>query len=133
MRDYARLQTAVLLRRFAFQVNRTARNTDADSIHDLRTSIRRLSQCLRVFADFYPEDAGKKLRRRMRDLMSAAGSVRDLDIAVELAVKSGVASDAPLTQSLEVERRQSAHRLALQARRWNNKDFSRKWRARLEL
>jgi CHAD domain-containing protein len=133
MRDYARLQTAILLRRFAFQVNRTARNTDADSIHDLRTSIRRLSQCLRVFADFYPEDAGKKLRRQMRDLMSAAGSVRDLDIAVELAVKSGVASDAPLIQSLETERRQSARRLALQARRWNNKDFSRKWRARLEL
>jgi CHAD domain-containing protein len=133
MRDYARLQTAILLRRFAFQVNRTARNTDADSIHDLRTSIRRLSQCLRIFADFYPGNAGKKLRRQMQDLMSTAGSVRDLDIAAELAVKSGVASDTPLIQSLEAERRQSARRLALKARRWNNKDFSRKWRARLEL
>jgi len=133
MRDYARLQTAILLRRFAFQVNRAARNTDADSIHDLRVSIRRFSQCLRIFAGFYPEDTGRKLRRRMRDLMDAAAAVRDLDIAVELATKAGVSSDAALVQSLETERRQAARRLALQARRWNSKDFSRKWRARLEL
>ena len=133
MRDYARLQTAILLRRFAFQVNRAARNTDADSIHDLRVSIRRFSQCLRIFASFYPEDTGRKLRRRMRDLMDAAAAVRDLDIAVELATKAGVSSDAALVQSLETERRQAARRLALQARRWNSKDFSRKWRARLEL
>ena len=133
MRDYARLQTAILLRRFAFQVNRTARNTDADSIHDLRVSIRRLSQCLRIFTDFYPRHTGRRLRDRMSDLMGTAATVRDLDIAVELALKSGVASDAAIVQSLETERRQAARRLALKARRWNSKDFSRKWRARLEL
>jgi len=132
MRDYARLQTAILLRRFAFQVSRTARNTDADSIHDLRVSIRRLSQCLRIFAEFYPGNAAKKLRRQMSDLMSAAAAVRDLDIAVELGAESGLSHDAPVIQSLETERRQAARRLALTARRWN-KDFSRKWRARLEL
>src|SRR5262252_1407941 len=100
MRDYARLQTAILLRRFAFQVNRTARNTDADSIHDLRVSIRRLSQCLRIFSDFYPPHTGRKLRRRMQDLMRAAAGVRDLDIAIELATQAGVSPDAKIVQSL---------------------------------
>jgi len=133
MRDYARLQTSILLRRFAFQVNRTARNTDADAVHDLRVSIRRLSQCLRIFADFYPGQGGKKLRRLMSDLMNAAAAVRDHDIALALATESGASPKSAVCQSLETERRQAAHRLTLKARRWNAKDFSRKWRARLEL
>ncbi len=133
MREYARLQTAILLRRFAFQVNRTARNTDADAIHDLRVSIRRLSQCLRIFGGFYPGHAGRKLRRRMSDLMGSAAAVRDLDIAVDLARKSRLPAEAPFIRSMDSERRLAARRLALKTRRWSNKDFSRKWRARLEL
>jgi hypothetical protein len=73
MRDYARQQTAILLRRLAYQLNRAARNGDADSIHDLRIAIRRLSRCLRVFAPFFPADSWKKIRRRLAELMEATG------------------------------------------------------------
>lgn len=69
----------------------------------------------------------------MSDLMSAAASVRDLDIALALAAESGVSPKSSVLQSLETERRHAARRLSLKARRWNSKDFSRKWRARLEL
>jgi len=33
---------------------------DVDSVHDLRTSIRRLSECLRAFEELYPRgEAGR--------------------------------------------------------------------------
>ena len=47
MREYARLHTAILLRRLAYQLTRAAKSADPESIHDLRVSIRRLSGCLR--------------------------------------------------------------------------------------
>ena len=63
MRDYALAQTAILLRRLAFQANRAARTGDADAVHDLRVAIRRLSRCLRTFAQFYPDNSWKRMRR----------------------------------------------------------------------
>ena len=133
MRDYARHQTAILLRRFAFQVNRTARGANPEAVHDLRVSVRRLSECLRVFARFYPGNTGKRLRRRIADLMKRAGGVRDYDIAMELLAEAGVTARTPLVKSLAAERRKAAHQLELEARRWKSKDFSQKWRGRLEL
>ena len=41
-----------------------AREGDADSIHDVRVAMRRLSRCLRVFAPFYPQGSVEKIRRR---------------------------------------------------------------------
>ncbi len=133
MRDYARLQTAILLRRFAFQVNRAARAGDADSIHDLRVSIRRLNRCLRVFSQFYPPGAWKRPRRKLSGLMEAAGAVRDRDIAMQLLGESGVPQRAAIMTQLRAERSRAAHDLSLAIQRWQSRDFSQKWRARLEL
>ena len=67
MREYVRLQTAMLLRRLAFQVSRNARSgRDADAIHDLRVAIRRLNRCLRVFAEFYPGSSGRRSAGSLR-------------------------------------------------------------------
>jgi CHAD domain-containing protein len=133
MRDYARLQTAILLRRLAFQVNRTARGGDADSIHDLRVAIRRLNRCLRVFAQFYPGHSWKKIRRQLSELMEAAGAVRDRDITIELLGKAAVSRRSAIVTRLERERRAASHELMLEIRRWENHNFSAKWRSRLEL
>lgn len=132
MREYARLQTSILLRRFAFQVNRVTKSTDADGIHDLRVSIRRLSRCLRVFADLYPDKTWKRLRSRMRELMTACGAVRDFDIALELLEEAGT-PDPGLAETLQKQRRKAAHKLTLELRGWKRKDFSQQWRRRLEL
>jgi len=132
MREYARLQTAVLLRRLAFQVNRASRFGDADSIHDLRVAIRRLSQCLRVFAQFFPGGSANKVRKQLRGLMRIAGEVRDRDIAAGLLAAAGVPRAAVVTR-LEAERRAAVHDLMLEIRRWQSQGFSRKWRSRLEL
>ena len=133
MRDYARLQTAILLRRLAYQLNRAARNSDTESIHDLRVAIRRLSRCLRVFAPFFPGDSWKKVRRQLAELMEAAGNVRDRDIAVLLLAEAGLPPRAAVATRLAAERRKASRELLLEIRRWKARSFSRKWRSRLEL
>jgi triphosphatase len=133
MREYARLQTAILLRRMAFQIRRAARSGDAESIHDLRVAIRRLNACLRVFAQFYPGRSAKRIRRRLTELMEMAGAVRDLDVTLELMHQSGASTRTALARQLHDERRQAYSRLQAEARLWKNRAFSRKWRSRLGL
>ena len=133
MQDYARLQTAILLRRFAFQVNRAARSGDAESIHDLRVAIRRLSRCLRVLSQFYPDPYWKRIRRQLADLMDTAAAVRDRDIALQLLAAARLPKRAAIVTRLQAERRQAAAGLLLEIRRWKSQDLSKKWRSRLEL
>ena len=133
MREYARLQTRILLRSLASQVNRAAQTGDADAIHDLRVAIRRLSRCLRVFAQFYPGRSWKPVRRRLADLMDACGSVRDRDIAIGLLEKSGVPAASPLVRRLDAERRAADEELRRELRRWKDRGFRRQWQTRLEL
>jgi CHAD domain-containing protein len=133
MREYVRVQTGILLGGVAFQVNRTARSGDAEAIHDLRVAVRRLSRCLRVFAQFYPARSWKPMRRRLTGLMDACGSVRDRDVAVELLEKAGVGADSPLVRQLHEERRTADGELRRVLRRWKKAGFSRRGRVRLEL
>lgn len=133
MRDYVRLQTAILLRRFAFQVNRTSQSADAESIHDLRVAIRRFSRCLRVFSQFYPNHTWKRIRTQLNELMGMAGAVRDRDIALELLADAKISKRTSIVTRFQTERKQLAADLIKELRRWKSRDFSRKWRRRLEL
>ena len=133
MRDYARHQTALLIARFTVELNRAARDLDADSIHDMRVAMRRLSRCLRVFAPFYPPRSWKKIRHRISVLMAAAGAVRDCDIAIELAGRAGVSPRSGLVAQLVLRRRKSERDLVLEIRRWKRHDSLDAWPSRLEL
>src|SRR5205085_11543792 len=105
MREYALQQTAILLRRLAFQVNRAAKARGADDIHDLRVAIRRFSRALRLFAQFYPAGSWKKIRRQLSDLMDRAGNVRERDIALEMLAKAELRPASSVARRLETERR----------------------------
>jgi len=133
MRQYVRLQTSILLRRLAFEVNRTAKTGDADAIHDLRVAVRRLSRCLRAFSQFYPGRSWKKVRRKLHELMAATGEVRDRDIAVELLLKAGIESEASAIRILEEERCSAAQHLSTVLHHWQERSLSRKWRGELGL
>ena len=133
MREYVHSQTAILLRRLAFQINRAARNGDAGAVHDLRVAIRRLSRCLRAFAQFDPGHGWKKMRRRLADLMDACGNVRDLDIAFELLGKAGMPPSSPALRSLGAERARAERDLLAELRRWKGSAASREWKAQLGL
>ena len=133
MREFVRAQTAILLRRLAYQIARSAKTGDADTIHDLRVAIRRLNRCLQVFSKFYPDNSRKKIRGRLRDLMHAAGAVRDFDIALELIPAAGLQKEGDLSARLVADRRRLNHDLLQEIRRWKSASFSKKWRQQLDL
>ena len=133
MPEFAQLQTAVLLRRLAFEVNRAAKNGDQAAVHDLRVAIRRFSRSLRVFAQFYPAGSWKKIRHRLADFMETSGGVRDRDIALQLLTEAGVPREAAMALRLQDERRQAAQRLLRELRRFRTHNLFRKWRDHLEL
>ena len=133
MRDFVRQQTARLLDQFAEQLTVAARTGDADAIHDLRVSIRRLSRCLRVFAEFYPGRSWKKVRAQLSDLLHTAGIVRDRDIGLDLLVAAGVSKRAALAARLADERREASRELWIEIRRWQERNIASKWRRRLGL
>jgi CHAD domain-containing protein len=132
MKDHVHLQTAALLRRLAVQMNRTAKSADEEAIHDLRVVIRRLSRCLRVFSIFYPGNSWKRLRRRLRTLMDAAAVVRDLDITAELVARAG-AENTALLPAISEARTRAKRQLQREARLWNARGWSKKWRNALGL
>ena len=133
MRDHVRLQTAILLRRFAYEVGHAANSGSADAIHDLRVSIRRLNNCLRLFAPFYPRHSAKRIHRRLDGLMELGGSLRNLDVTLELLSQAGVSARSAIVVRLRDERRKTSQGLVREARLWKNRGFSRKWRGQLGL
>jgi CHAD domain-containing protein len=133
MRPYALRRTALLLHRFSGQVTNAAETVHADGIHDLRVSIRRFSRGLREFADFYPRDSWRPIRRQLTGLMQLAGAVRDCDIAVELLQKAGVSDRSPVVRQLQAQRRQASQGLQTEARLWKAQAVTRQWRKQLEV
>ena len=133
VRDYALERASLLLRRLAFQMHRTARLRDAESIHDLRVSIRRFQQCLVVFAQFFPHGQAKKIRGRLHQIMQIAGEIRNRDIALELLQKSGLPADADIEGTWREEARQLHGELLRLLGRFGRRDLSRRWGGRLGL
>ena len=133
IRDHAAGQTSALLRRLAFQANRTARRSDAGAVHDLRVSIRRLAQCLRIFGQFFPRERGRKFQHKLSAVMDLASAVRDRDIAMAFLAAAGIPSDSDLVQALSQERTRAERSLVDTLQRWSRRGFQKKWRSRLEL
>jgi len=133
MQKYALDQAATLLGRLAFQVNQVSKQPDPEPIHNMRISIRRFNECLRVWNQFLPGHSTKKIRRRMRNIMDLAAEVRNRDIALELLKQAGVASRSRLAVTLAQEREQAKKELQRVVRRWSKRNFSQKWRTKLNL
>jgi CHAD domain-containing protein len=133
IRAYALQQTRTLLRRLAFQVSLTARQGDPDSVHDLRVAIRRFTQALRVFGQFFPLAQSKKIRRKLKAIMNEAATVRNLDITIDRMKDAGIAGRSQAVAALKKERKQAEQRLLDSIRRSSRNNFSRKWREKLEL
>ncbi|HRJ20834.1 MAG TPA: CHAD domain-containing protein, partial [Bryobacteraceae bacterium] len=97
--EFARGETEARMARFFEELERATRAPDEEAVHDLRVSIRRFSQALRIFAPLLPGKAVKKIRGRMKVVMDAAAVVRDLDVGMEALAELGVeAEDAVVVQ-----------------------------------
>ena len=133
MEKYARDQASLRLNRLAFELRRAAKSPDADSIHDLRVSIRRFTQCLKTFSQFFPSKEAKKVRRRLRTILKLAAEVRDRDIALELLAKAPGNPASQISARLARDRKQAEEELAGALARWRRREFSLKCRNRLQL
>jgi CHAD domain-containing protein len=88
---YALKETRVCLQRFKKNLRHTAKHPeDPDAIHDLRVSIRRLSQCFRTFRGLLDPVPVKQLRRRLHKLMDLCAAVRNCDVALSLLHQVGI-------------------------------------------
>src|SRR6202047_2788389 len=87
MDRFAGAQAARLLGKLAFQVRHAAKHPNEEAIHDLRVSIRRLSQCLREFHKFFPRKKTKGILNKLGRVMDLAAEMRNRDIAIELIGK----------------------------------------------
>jgi CHAD domain-containing protein len=135
MHDYAIEQMNRLLTTLAFQVHRAAKKPGPDEIHDLRVSIRRFSQGLQLFTDFFPKWEVKKIRRMLKRMMRLTSSIRDRDIALEFLAESEPASSNHGVHRPRLAKERSAYQrqFAEMVRRWSAHDFSAKWRNGLSL
>jgi CHAD domain-containing protein len=128
--DYAIEQMNRLLTTLAFQVHRAAKKPGPEEIHDLRVGIRRFSQGLQLFADFFPKWEVKKIRRTLKRAMRLTSSIRDRDITIEFLADSQHTAHRP---RLVKERTTFQRQFAEMLRRWSEQDFSAKWRNGLSL
>jgi CHAD domain-containing protein len=128
--DYGIEQMNRLLTTLAYQVHRAAKKPGPDEIHDLRVSVRRFSQGLQLFADFFPKWEVKKIRRMLKRLMRVTSAIRDRDIALDFLAEAGHAAHRP---RLEKERVTYQRQFSEMLRRWSAQNFSAKWRNGLSL
>ncbi len=128
--DFAIEQMNRLLTTLAYQVHRAAKKPGPDEIHDLRVSVRRFSQGLQLFADFFPKWEVKKIRRMLKRVMRLTSAIRDRDITLDFLAESGNTAHRP---RLEKERVTYQRQFSEMLRRWSAQDFSSKWRNGLSL
>jgi len=128
MDQFASVQVNRLLGKLVFQVRHAAKRPDEEAIHDLRVSIRRLSQCMREFRQFFPRHETKKILRQLGKLMDQAAEMRNRDIAIELIGGPEGSARQEFVANLRREREQAKRKLARTLAQWRRSDFSRKWR-----
>ena len=133
MDQFARAQAARLLGKLAIQVRHAAKHPNEKAIHDLRVAIRRFSQCLREFRQFFPRHQAKKILRQVARAMDLAAEMRNRDVAIELIGGDEASAKSVLAASLREEREQAKRKLTKALARWRRRDFSRKWRQWLDL
>jgi CHAD domain-containing protein len=128
--DYGIEQMNRLLTRLAYQVHRAAKKPGPDEIHDLRVSVRRFSQGLELFGDFFPESEVKKISKMLKRVMSVTSDIRDRDITLDFLKEAGHAAHQ---SRLQKERSTYQRQFSEMLRRWTARDFSTKWRSGLSL
>lgn len=96
---------------------------DPAAIHGLRTASRRLAQALVLF-----EAGNRRMRRRLRKLIAATGSVRNLDVIFEVLKAARAGATKALRESLEQVRKEAQRKLARKLRRWSARDCFSGWK-----
>lgn len=133
MRKLVRSQSTKLLKKLDAELRSVIRKPkDADAIHDLRVSIRRLLRGLRVFEAWFEPKPVKSFRRRLRKLMEHCAAARNCDIAIEVLRTAGW-QNPELLAALEKEGRRTRDVLAGKLASWRRRDRVGQWRHHLQV
>ena len=127
IREYGLKRVAALLDQLVFEIHRAAGLQDAASIHNARVAIRRFDQSIRLFGQYLPHGAGRKIQKKLKELIDAAGEVRNRDVTLRLI------GEAPGRRELELQRKEAKRRLSTVLHRLGRPGLSSKWRTSLKL
>ena len=130
IRVYALRQIGQRLDGLADAVGTTANSHDPDAIHDLRVSIRRFTQGLRLFPDFLPAAPVKRIRKKLKRMIALTSEVRNRDIALQELGEDG---SEELKKGLNDGRKHHAEEFSALVREWNTDGFAEEWRSQLAL
>lgn len=128
LRAFLDAQLNALMERLQGEIERLASEREPEAIHDLRVSIRRLTQALRGFAGVVPKKQAKRIRRELKELMDLAAEVRSRDIALELFEAAKIPPQSAPCVLLNLEREDAITELTATAARWRNSDFAERWK-----
>lgn len=132
MRRYVRQQLRRRLDRTGAALQAVRNSGDeSEALHDLRVSVRRLQQALRLFEDFLDRDRCKEIRRKLSRLMDLCGAVRNCDVSLVLLAEVGITGKR-LLLNLRQERARRRERLLDHLRKWDGQTFSTEWYGRLK-
>jgi CHAD domain-containing protein len=132
MNEFVHKQTLAGLERFEQEIQKAASDPhDADAIHDLRVSMRRLSQCIEMFAGFLDAAAVGKIGKKIKRLMNRCGAVRNCDITLDLLKAVKISEHARSVRDIEKQRRDAETALIKQLKRWSGKGIRKDWWDRL--
>ena len=117
-------QTRRLSRQLAMQINRALQSCDARAVHQVRVAIRRFSQGVAVYKPCFPAKDLRKCRRRLKKIMSAAGDVRDCDVADKFLDRWTMPHADRLRSKLTSRREDAARVLVHELKRWTYRDLA---------
>src|ERR1700674_3859583 len=132
-RSFASEQTRRRLERLAFQVRSTTRSPAGEAVHELRVAVRRSAQALTVFKACFPRREVKGIRKELKRILTAAGDVRDFDIAAKVLSKIHSPAAAALSQRFRTERKSKEKVLIALLKRWSARRTLSKWCHGLDL
>lgn len=117
---------AKLLDDLATEMRRTAKSADVDPVHDLRVSVRRVSEGLRVFESQIPK--ARRLRKEIKRIRERAAAVRDRDVTRQLLRRYRLPASDPACVYLQGQRDLAAAQLQEFLESELGKDHPSRWR-----
>lgn len=89
MRDFASAKTLELLDTTVEALMTAAQSAGVEAVHKMRVSIRRLQQALRLFKQYLRKRGVERVKKQLKEIMTAAGELRNHDIAIALVRRLG--------------------------------------------
>jgi CHAD domain-containing protein len=124
MQKLATRQTRRLSRQLALQINRALKSCDARAVHQVRVAIRRFGQGVAVCKPCFPAKELRKCRRRLKKIMSAAGEVRNCDVAHKFLDRWRMPHADRLQSKLASRREDAALVLVDELKRWTDRKLT---------